>query len=94
VNLSVRQTVIAPAAVPAFYVPSLMDLPAVAGMRNPSASEPAVYVVNENRPVQRSYSRSSGPRIVHAAMDGGWDGPAESPGARIIHLTVPVGPPR
>jgi len=81
-----------------YYVPSVAPLPAVAGIRSPPASEPAFYVVNEPSPSQASFRRVSGPRIVERVSNGedSWASqPSEgSFGARIIHLTVPVGPGR
>jgi hypothetical protein len=100
VNVTVRQTVVAaPAAFPAYSIPSLTDLPAVAGIRKAAASEPAVYVLNERNPAETTGSLSSrrtvGPRIMHALPDGSWDKPSDAPlGARIINLTVPVGSSR
>jgi hypothetical protein len=86
----------APGPLPSpYYVPSVASLPAVAGIRTPPSSEPAFYVVNEPNPSQASFRRVSGPRIVErvANGEGNWasEPSEESFGARIIHLTVPVG---
>jgi hypothetical protein len=90
VTVTVRQ-VFAPTIAPvAFAVPSLRDLPASTGIRAARRIEPAVYVIND-RP---SSARRSGPKILDT--DGG-DEKSEAGdtpfGARIIHLTVPVGRP-
>jgi hypothetical protein len=95
----------APAQVaPAFFVPSVANLPTLAGIRTPPAAEAAFYVLNEPQ-APRSLSRqSAGPRIVQLdpASGGGWKSvlaksepersePEHAFGARIIHLSVPVG---
>jgi hypothetical protein len=78
-----------------YSVPSVTDVPSVAGIRQPPSAESAFYVVNEPHASQASMRRVSGPRIVERIADaeGGWASQRseESFGARIIHLTVPVG---
>jgi hypothetical protein len=88
----------------ALFVPSVANLPTLAGIRTPPAAEAAFYVLNEPQ-APRSLSRqSAGPRIVQLdpASDGGWKSvlaksepersePEHAFGARIIHLSVPVG---
>jgi hypothetical protein len=93
VNLAVQQTFIAPQAAPAaFVVPSVADLPAVSGIRAAPVAEPARYVINEGRPGLSGAQRFSGPRIMHVTANGSWEAqPDASFGAKIIHLTVPVG---
>jgi hypothetical protein len=108
VNVSIQQN-IAPGSggyVP-FAVPSVGELPAVAGIRDVRPSEPAIYVVNGGRGgmpatsgLRRSFvtTQSSGPRILEVTPDGDWVATTGSigqseqgSGPRIIHLDVPVG---
>ncbi len=99
VVVQVRQTVAPVAIVPAaFAIPSVADLPVSTGIREARPSEAAVYVLNEPRPVRPGSSglrgRSTGPRII-TLNDGNEDWSSDTPtpfGAKIIHLTVPVGP--
>jgi hypothetical protein len=76
----------------AFQLPTVLDLPVQVGIREAKPAEPAVYVLNEGegRRVQTSSLRlSSGPRIIDAADYR--EQPEPGFGAKIIHLTVPVG---
>jgi hypothetical protein len=103
VNVTVRQTIApAPPSYAPFLVPSINELPALAGIREVRPSQPAIYVVddagNSVRPVTSGLRRSSGPRILEAGPDGDWVtttgsvGESErNSGPRIIHLAVPVG---
>lgn len=100
VVIQVNQTVAPVAALPAaFAVPSVAELPASTGIREARPAEPAVYVLNEARRRESSLSerggrRSPGPRIITLSDEGGDQvdaGPGPF-GAKIIHLTVPVGP--
>jgi hypothetical protein len=89
VNVSIQQN-IAPGSggyVP-FSVPSVGELPAVAGIREVRPSQPAIYVVNDGRgggapatsglrrPSVASQGsgphRLSGPRILEVTPDGDW----------------------
>jgi hypothetical protein len=98
VLIQVNQTVAPVAVLPAaLAVPSVADLPATTGIREARAAEPAILVLNESQRSDTSLSRgggrSPGPRII-ALNDEGADWANEAPesfGARIIHLTVPVG---
>jgi hypothetical protein len=79
---------------PSFFTPSVADLPAVAGIRHPPAAESAVYVLNEPQGPRTSMRRLSGPQIVERPREGesAWTSQPDAPfGARIIHLSVPVG---
>ena len=105
VNVNVLQNVApaAPSGPAPFYVPSVNELPAVAGIRDVRPTQPAIYVLNEGRdggkPATSSLRQPSpGPRILEVNPDGDWvtttgsiAQPEASGGARIIHLTVPVG---
>ena len=72
------------------------DVPVVLGIREAAPEQPAVYVVNETTgSVAGSRPRAAGPRIVQLGAE---DRAAEiasdetATGARIIQLSVPVGP--
>jgi hypothetical protein len=98
------QQINAPAAAPVYGIPSVAALPAVAGIRDARPAQPAVYVINEGPGGGRFDSRTtgsisgtarpSGPKIIELPAEGeDWSAVSEpSGGARIIHLTVPVGP--
>jgi hypothetical protein len=76
----------------AFQLPTVLDLPVQLGIREAKPAEPAVYVLNEGegRRIQTSSLRlTAGPKIVDAADNR--EQPEPGFGAKIIHLTVPVG---
>jgi hypothetical protein len=102
--VNVDRSAAPPQVAPAYFVPSVANLPTLAGIRTPPAAEAAFYVLDEPH-APRSLSRqTAGPRIVQAdpASEGGWRSvlaksepersePEHAFGARIIHLSVPVG---
>ena len=98
--VQVNQVVAPAAALPTAYaVPSFAELPVSTGIREARPAEPAVYVLNQNlrresNLREREGRRSPGPRIITLSDDGSDEaGAASGPfGAKIIHLTVPVGP--
>jgi hypothetical protein len=98
VTVNIQQTIAPVTVLPAFpAIPSFDRLPVSTGIREPRPAEPAVYVLNDRLQPRlepnRSGSRGSGPRII--TMPDRDDEPVEretAVGARIIHLTVPVGP--
>jgi hypothetical protein len=93
--------VIGPPVAPVFAVPSVLDLPAMTGIREARPAEPVVYVLNEGEPARRerlgqrdrvlTTGSVAGPRIVHRGEEGWGADASSSSGARIIHLAVPVG---
>jgi hypothetical protein len=90
VSVVVQQIVISPP--PPVGFPTVLDLPVELGIREAAPAQPAVYVVNERErhPTQTGSIRlSTGPRIIDVSADK--DEPAPAFGAKIIHLTVPVG---
>ncbi len=72
-------------------MPTVLDLPVELGIREAKPAQPAVYVLNEPAGWTAAPVRlSAGPRIIDTdAVSTGSVEPAF--GARIIHLTVPVG---
>jgi hypothetical protein len=91
VNVSIQQN-IAPGSggygYAPFAVPSVSELPAVAGIREVRPSQPAIYVVNDGRggeapatsglrrpsvpSLTTGLNRASGPRILEVTPDGDW----------------------
>lgn len=76
--------------------PGVSDVPVVLGIREAKPEQPAVYVVNETTgSVGGSRPRAAGPRIIQLGPeDGAADFASDetATGARIIQLSVPVGP--
>jgi hypothetical protein len=94
VNVIIEQTFVSVPAAPA--VPSVLDLPVSAGIREALPAQPAVIVVNERSGVGetgRGQVLSGGPKIIKARPESGDTQPATgtSSGVRIVHLAVPVG---
>jgi hypothetical protein len=96
VNVVIQQNFVTAPAAPA--VPTVLDLPVNAGIREALPAQPAVIVVNERsgaRETGTGRMLSGGPKIINTAAtsDGRDQPPAAAPpfGARIVHLTVPVG---
>ena len=96
VTVVIQQTFVSAPVVPA--VPTILDLPASAGIRETVAPQPAVIVVNERSGARVSGAvrvLSSGPKILGTipGSEGGSQAPATPSafGARIVHLTVPSG---
>jgi hypothetical protein len=83
VNVSIQQNIAPGSGGSApFYVPSVSELPAVAGIREVRPTQPAIYVVNDGRgggaPATSGLrrpsvtSQASGPRILEVTPDGDW----------------------
>jgi len=92
VNVIVSQNVISVAAPPA--VPSILDLPVSAGMREVLPAQPAVIVVNERSgasSVPPVRALSQGPKIITIGADVTAAAAPPGFGARIVHLAVPAG---
>jgi hypothetical protein len=65
-------------------IPSVMDLPVSAGIRNSPAAAPTIYVLGSDK---RSLRRGGGAKVL--TMDPDDAGTEASSGPRIIHLNVP-----
>jgi hypothetical protein len=96
VTVVVQQTVVTAPALP--VVPSLLELPVNAGIREPRPVQPAVIVLNEgpSRSAATAAVRRAGASRILKSVPGGnraqpeaADAPAV--GAQIVYLSVPVG---
>ena len=92
VNVIVSQSVVSVAAPPA--VPTILDLPVSAGIREAQPAQAAVIVVNERSSASKAppvRALSEGPKIITIGSDQVPAAPAPAFGARVVHLAVPVG---
>jgi len=92
VNVVVQQNFVSVATPPA--VPTILDLPVSAGIREAKPGQPSVIVVNERTGASSAVPLrllSEGPRIIRIGSDQPEAPPSRGFGARIVHLAVPVG---